>query len=257
MTAKLEEIIPTARIKDAGYESIGVDCPLCGEDLTLSRASDLSTSKPISGMRISCEKCKRWFWLNGDHVCERHEFLIYDCHNLLATKRYMNCILNICQAYEMFFSLHLRVNLLYVPFGTNRHAVSLDELNQLSRKFSGAVGQLGFVKMRNAFLRLAVEPRPPNTLDETEKYINVLCETKLPKDSELKSIADENLANLLVQIKQMKINNLRNNVIHQTGYRPKRIEAEGALKEARSVLFPLTWQLNLRDDVNWYCKDYE
>ena len=38
----------------------------------------------------------------------------------------------------------------------------------------------------------------------------------------------------------------------QAGYRPKRDEAENALQEARSILFPLTWRLNLHDDVNLY-----
>ena len=101
----------STKIKSSGYENIVVTCPLCSHELVLNRATDLGTFEAISGTDVCCQECGRGFWINGDSVNERHEAIVFDCHDLLRTKRYMNCILNVCQAYEMFFSLYLRVNI--------------------------------------------------------------------------------------------------------------------------------------------------
>ena len=102
-------------------------------------------------------------------------------------------------------------------------------------------------------MRLIIESNPPSTLDEAEDYIKKLY-PRLPRNTELGSVTDTALADLFMRVKGVAINELRNRVVHKIGYRPTRDEAEGALEEARSVLFPLTSRLNLHDDVNWYCK---
>ena len=257
MCHEMEKTIPTAEPKYTGYENIIVDCPLCGNELVFNRASDLRTFEPTAGTDVSCEKCKECFWLTNDTVNERHEILIFDCYDLLGRKRYINCILNLCQAYEMFFSLYLRVRLLYIPFGSNsdRDSSALCHLNRLSQNLEEEIKSFSFEKMRSCFLHLIIEFNLPSTLDEAENHIKNL-DPKPPKDAELKSVAD-NLGNLLIRVKGTKINELRNKVVHKTGYRPTHVETEEALKEARSVLFPLTRRLNVHDDVNWYCKGSE
>ena len=148
----------TVSIKASGYENVVVDCPVCNDEITFNRASDLQTFAPIAGANVSCFKCRAKFWINGDTINERHEALLYDCHDHLVTKRYMNCILNVCQAYEMFFSLYLRVNLLYRPFATDRHngRASTDLLNARFRELASETKKFSFVRMRNIFLALSV-----------------------------------------------------------------------------------------------------
>ena len=247
------ETKPTAKAKSTGYENIEVDCPLCGQECIFNRASDLCTLEPIAGIDVVCEKCKIGFWLTGDTVNERHEMLIFDCHDLLKRKRYISCILNLCQAYEMFFSLYLRVTLLYKPFGSNSDWDSADlcHLNQLFQILEQKIKPFGFEKMRGCFLRLIIDSNPPSTLDEARNYMQKL-DPRPPKDVELKSVTDTALVSLLIRIKEVAIHELRNKVVHKVGYHPKRDEAEKALQEARSILFPLTWRLNLHDDVNLY-----
>ena len=213
---------PTTSPKYAGYENIFVDCPLCARELVLNRASDLHTFKPIFGTHVSCEKCYRGFWLNGDSVNERHESLIFDCRDLLARKRYMNCILNICQAYEMFFRLYLRVRLLYVPFGSNsdRGAASLVRLNQLSRDLECKIERFAFKKMRSSFLRLITEKNPPGTLDEAAKYIMQFSGGRRSREVDLQSTTGKNLEDRLVQLAGTKIDDLRNDVVPQGGPPP-------------------------------------
>ena len=242
----------SAQIKSSGYENIIVDCPLCKRELVFNRASDLCTFEPVSGMMVHCHECGKEFWLNGDSVNERHESVIFDCHDLLKSKKYMNCILSICQSYEMFFGLYLRVNLLYVPFGkSDRDSASLERLNKLSKNLEQKTKRFAFHKMRGSFLQLVVGGNLPSTLDEVETCINDLC-FALPKDDALNSLTGKNLANLLINVKNTKINKLRNKVVHKNGYRPTRSDAEVAWKEARCTLLPLTSILNLHDEINCY-----
>ncbi len=249
-------MIRTTKIGQAGYEIVTGDCPICGRELNFSRKEDLGTVGTVVDVRVSCEGCRESFRLTGDSVNERHETLLLDCHNLLRKKRYMNCILNVCQAYEMFFSLFLRVKLIYVPFGRmpDRGSSSVAKLNQLCWALSRKTGKFGFVKLRNSALSLAVESNPPSTLDEAGEYIKSLSGSRSPKAADLSLLADKKLADLLERVKRTKINQLRNDVVHKKGYRPTRAEAEDAAEEARAVLGPLTWQLELHDDANWYCR---
>lgn len=246
--------VMSSRIKLSGYENVVVGCSLCKRELVFNRASDLNTVEPIGGARVSCFECEGEFWINGDTVNERHETIIFDCHDLLNGKRYMNCIPNICQAYEMFFGLYLRVNLVYVPFGSGRSKgdASLDKVNDLFLSLSEATKELTFRQMRDIFLRLAISPNSPADLDGSEAAINVLQNHKCPKDTELENWPDKQMSLLLMKVKRTRIIELRNKVVHEDGYRPKKEEAEGALKEARSVVFPLTARLELRDDINSY-----
>ena len=244
----------STEIKSSGYENIVVACPLCNHELVLNRATDLCTFEPIAGTDVCCEECGREFWINGDSVNERHEAIVFDCHDLLRTKRYMNCILNVCQAYEMFFSLYLRVNILYIPFGNDigQKRDALDRFNKLYKHLSNETQKFGFGKMRDVFLRLSVEMNRPHDLDQSKRYIDALSKFDLPKDSDIESLPDKKVAALLIRIKQTRINELRNHVVHKRAYRPRRVEAEDAVAEARAVLFPLTFRLNLHDDLNWY-----
>ena len=100
-------------------------------------------------------------------------------------------------------------------------------------------------------MRLIIDSNPPSTLDEARNYMQKL-DPNSPKDVELKSVTNTELVSLLIRIKEVAIHELRNKVVHKVGYHPKRDEAEKALQEARSILFPLTWRLNLHDDVNLY-----
>ena len=241
-------------IKVSGYENIVVDCPICSDEIRFNRASDLQTFEPIAGANVSCYQCGGEFWINGDSISERHEALLFECHDHLFAKLYMNCILNMCQAYEMFFSLHLRVNLLYRPFAIDHHEghASTDMLNARFRELASETEKFSFARMRNIFLALLVREDRPASLEEAKAHIDNLRAHSCPRDDDLTVGRDRKVSELLLRVKRTKINGLRNDVVHKNGYRPDRSEAERALKEARSVLFPLTSLLDLRDDVNWY-----
>lgn len=247
-------MIKTIGIDKSSYENIIAKCPCCGHECIFNRASELNTFDPIGGLDVSClnEMCNKKFRLVGDTINQRHEMLIYDCYELLDRKHYMNCILNLCQAYEVFFSLFLRVKFIYKPFAADQNR-NIDDLNRLSKIFSKKINKYTFEPMRSLFLIKIIDQHSPLDLIISEKSIENFPEKPtVPKNSELKLINDPELAKLLMNLKTTKINSLRNSVVHKCAYRPTRIEAEKALVETRSILFPLTKRLELHDDINMY-----
>ena len=246
--------MPTASPKYAGYENMIVNCPLCDCELVFNRASDLRTFASISGTNVSCFECEESFWLNGDSADERHETILFDCYDLLETKRYMNCILNVCQAYEMFFGLYLRVELICKPFfrSSDEETASLDRLNDLYRRLEKTTEKYAFQDMRDLYLERVTDTVSPGNLDEAEGIIASIRKRKIPSDHKIESVRDTKLAKHLMMLKRTGINVLRNKVVHKSGYRPTRDEAEQAHEEAESILFPLTQLLDLHDEINWY-----
>ncbi|MSO19043.1 MAG: hypothetical protein EXQ56_01035 [Acidobacteria bacterium] len=110
-----------------------------------------------------------------------------------------------------------------------------------------------FVRMRALFLRQLLSGISPKSLLEAESAIAALGNRlREPTPEELEAHPDKQLVALLKSVKEIKINNLRNQVVHKHAYRPTRYEAEAALEESRSVLFPLGHRLHLHDEINWY-----
>ena len=91
------------------YENFGVECPWCHNEIIFNRASDLGTFQSIVGQTVVClnSECRKSFWISNDSINTPHEMLIFDVKKLYKQKHYMNCILNLAQAYETFFSLYL------------------------------------------------------------------------------------------------------------------------------------------------------
>jgi len=248
--------IPIARKKRTSYENFVAECPWCGKESIFNRASDLRTFEPIAGRDVSCLSvdCGKPFRIVGDSVNNRHEMLVFDCYELIGRKHYMNSILSLAQAYEVFFSMYFRVELLYKPFGADRDQ-ELAELNRISKVLQGKIKEHTFARMRALFLRYMVAPQSPKNIAESEVVVADFPDRPGdPKDAAIESLGDSTLVPLLKALKATNINTLRNNVVHKQAYRPTREEVEAALEEARSILFPLTSHLQLYDDVNWYIR---
>ena len=246
--------IPYAKKKWTSYENFVAECPWCRNENIFNRATDLKYLSPIGFRTVSClnSECSKPFKIKGDSVNSAHETLVLDCYELLQFKHYMNCILTQAQAYEVFFNLFFRVELLYKPFATDPDK-DIDRLNDLARQLAKKVENYTFGPMRALFLHQLVSGSIPSTLHESEVAIAALDDRpKDPRDIELDSLSDTELAGILKALKATKINKLRNQVVHKRAYRPTREETELALEETRSIIFPLTQRLGLYDDINWY-----
>ena len=249
-------VIQSTRITHAGYENLTVICPSCNYECIFNRASDIGIFQPVAGREVQCTNkiCLKPFRIVSDSVNERHEMLVSECSQLLERKQYMYCILNLATAHEMFFGLFLRVNLLYKPFAAdaNSHSSgSLNKVNDLSAKLHCKIKRCTFPSMRNVFLSEVTNAPPATDLLSAEKSILALHPQDTP-DSKIEALGDGALVQLLKDLKSTKLHNVRNEVVHKQGHRPTKEEATKYFEEAKSILFPLTYCLDLHDDLNWY-----
>ena len=250
--------IPVIKVNEAGYENLTVDCPWCDRESKFNRASDLPTREPIGGLDTQClnEKCVKPFRIVSDSVNERHEMLVSDCHGLLRRKQYMHCILNLATAHEMFFSLFLRVELLYRPLAADLSSHRLDEMKRLSEKLERRIKRHTFVPLRDLFLRQLIIKRSPVDLDEAEGAIHSIPEhaecVKGVSNAEIREKSDASLKTILIELNRSTIPELRNRVVHKRAYRPTFEEAKDAFDKTRSIIGPLTYLLDIHDELNWY-----
>ena len=179
--------------------------------------------------------------------------LIFDCCELLDRKHYMNAVLSLAQAYETFFILFFRVELLYKPFGADPDQ-DLSGFNELEEALQKKISDHAFHSMRSLFLQHLVSRPAAGSLTDAAAVIAGLPDDRPrdPKDVAIDNVGDLKLIPLLKSLKATRINTLRNQVVHKRAYRPKREEVESALQEARSILFPLTAHLQLHDEIDWY-----
>ena len=249
-------MIPIVRIRHANYENVIADCHWCGHECTFNRASDIGTFEPIWGRDIQClnESCQKPFRIISDNANERHEMLVFDCQQLLERKQYMYCILNLTMAYEMFFSLFLRVELLYKPFVMDPNpklSENLNRMNILSKKLDSKTRRWAFDRMRRVFLSEVTDQRPVPDLGVSKVRIDSLKSPDTP-DYKIKALNDARLRPILISLKRTDINKVRNSVVHKRGYRPTSSEARKYLEETRSVLLSLSRHINLHDDLNYW-----
>lgn len=246
--------IPVAENQRTSYENFIALCPWCGSENIFNRATDLHTFVPIAGRDVICQYavCGKPFRIVGDSVNEPHEMLINDCYELIEQKHYMNCLLTLAQAYEVFFSLFFRVELLYKPFCADSSR-NLADLNQLSDALQGRIKEHPFSRMRSLFLQYMVNRPVLKNLADAASIVAALPDYPGdPKDAVIESLGDTKLVRLLKELKATTIHTLRNRVVHKQAYRPTREEVIAALEESRAILLPLTNHLHLHDEINWY-----
>ena len=248
--------IPVSKNKRTSYENFVAECPWCGKESIFNRASDLGTFEPIGGRDVSCQSvdCGKPFRIVGDSVNNPHEMLVFDCYELLERKHYMNCIFSLAQAYEVFFTLFFRVELLYKPFGADSDHELVD-LNRLSKELYERIKEHTFTRLRALFLQHVVTGCSPKNLAEAAAVVAAFPERPGdPEDAAIEGFRDAKLVPLLRALKATTIHRLRNRVVHKHAYRPTLEEVVAALDETRSILFPLTSHLDLHDEINWYIR---
>ncbi len=249
--------IPDAEVKQTTYENFIASCPSCQFVNVFNRASDLKDLSRIPHRQVNCRNCSQPFILSGDSINPSYQMLIYDCYELIRAKHYMYCVLNLAQAYEVFFSQYLRAELLYWPYVSDSNQDNA-QLNRLADLLYGKVKKHPFTAMRNLFFYQVLQQRQLSSLIKAEVSIKALPKKPSePPDKDIESVADQKLSGLLMRLKYSKVADLRNQVVHQRAYRPKLEEVNNALKETREILIPLAKLLKVYgDDLNWYKKKY-
>lgn len=251
--------IPYAQKTEKSYENFVAYCPHCNYKNIYNRVTDLKTTESIDFKMVIClnEVCAKSFAINGDLINPAFQMLIYDCYELRAQKHYSYCILNLTQAFEVFFSLYLKIELLYKPLAImeRTHLVGNERLNDLANRLYEAVKKLSFVNLRNIFLNFVLANQIVTTFDESEKRISELSKLskKPPSDKRIQDIQDVRLSKVVRNLKNTRINELRNQVVHKAAYRPTLDEVDSAIEETKDILIPLAHLLKIdSDDINVY-----
>lgn len=254
----MEEIL-YSKITNPTYENFIAICPYCDFKNIFNRVTDLKDTNPIDFRTVKClsENCEKSFNINGDLVSPAHQMLIFDCYDLLKEKKYSYCILNLAQAFEVFFSLYLRIKLIYKPFAIQRGKTKVNEINELNKiiKFLyDAIKDYPYLKIRNIFINTVLSNQSNNSLEASNTFIeNIKNLTTEPKNNLIENITDKKLKPLLIKLKNSKIHELRNKVVHKYAYRPTLEEVEKTINETREIVLGLSARLDAKyDDINWY-----
>jgi hypothetical protein len=229
---------PVARNINATYENIEAECPECGNENIFNRMSDLQTRERIDGRDVVCQfpECGKTFKIMTDVINDAWDMMLFDCNELMRRKRYMNCIANVAQSYEVFLSTYLRVQLVYRPFERDITA-TVDRFNSLLDELYKVTKRHTFDCMHGLFQLCVVEGLSPKNLDDAELIINNLPESpNLLKKDRLKSLRDAELANTMLKLAAVDVNALRNRIVHKYAYRPTKEEAAAKLEEANQLL---------------------
>ena len=247
--------IPYAKDKDMNYENFIATCPHCGFQNIFNRVSDLETVEPIGFKQVIClnSSCKKQFNINGDLVSENYAYLIMDCYDLLKNKRYMYCILNLCQACEMFFVRAIEVKLIYQPFKDKVLPDDCDQLNDLCKKLHTKIKDYPFKSLQRVFFDLYLNDKVFQSLKSIEDYINTIdCrKNKTPQDAEIDLYPNIKARELFKKMKLTKINELRNHVVHKYGYRPDKLLVERNLENIREVIFGLVGMFQIKHILSY------
>ena len=251
---------PYANRTEATYENFIAFCPVCECRNVYNRASDVGTFEPIAFKTVVCQNpsCAAPFNINDDRINPAHQALLFDCHDLMRAKQYMQAILAVTELYEMLFSHGLRVNVLYRPF-RRVDSDDLDELNRVAARLYDVVQPFTFEPMRRLFLALAIRPGAFGSLAESEAWLDSIPTNarNVPKVAieQIEAVPNADLRVLLGDLASVQVHTLRNRVVHKDGYRPNRPEVEAALTEARRIIHGLTSLLKLFGDADWYLNE--
>jgi hypothetical protein len=198
--------------------------------------------------------CGSDFIIKGDIINPAWQMLILDCETLKTQKRYMYCILNLAQAFEMYFGLYFRVKFLYKPYA-HEQLHDIKHLNRETDSLFENTKECTYVCLRNMFINSILQNHRCSTLSESELEIKrLLSMTDDPSKSAISDFSDPKWPSVLLRLKECNIGTLRNAVVHKYGYRPNIEQVEKAIEETASILYAIDHRLGvLVDDVNYYC----
>lgn len=241
----------TTRNNEFGYENVISTCPHCNKKNTFNRRDDLGNDICISYAEVICsyEDCSRTYAINGDNINSIPEALLFECYTLISQKQYMATALTITQAYEAFFYLYIKVNLIYHPYWQEMER-DLDKLNSAMTKLNKKLERASYWTLKGMFFRVLCMRKPPNNLSGSLDIIEKLGAI-IPMEHELEHLSVQVIAHIH-SIQANKSNSLRNKVVHKIAYRPSLTEVEELLKEARETIFGLGHLLNIHDEISFY-----
>ena len=236
-------------IQNASYETVTAECEHCGTHCIFSRLDDIGELGPYAGRYVVCYECNKWFRIYGDTINPAYELFIFEAYDCFASKRYMPCVVNLAQAWEVFFSIFVASNFIYRPFFESLESdLDLAWLNRQHSQLYEATKKFTFTPLRNLLTNTVVKKLYPATLQEGEEAIQKIKTERLgenPKKKSIEEFYDAEVRDILDRLQFLQVGTLRNKVIHQQAYRPRRAEVEDCLHGEIALLYHVKRRLSI------------
>lgn len=227
-------------IQDPDYETVSASCEHCGALCVFNRIDDIGEVGPYAGRYVTCLECRNDFHIYGDIVNPAYQLFIFDAYGHFQTKRYMRCVASLAQGWEIFFSTFIYSRYLYRPFFANPASRDIEHFNRLSSQLHTTIRKYSFNPLRNVLVNTMLNGVDPQTLQESEVAIPRISAEKFSRNrakANLNGISSPQVRKVLNQLQGLQIGELRNKVVHQHAYRPRRAEVEPCCEEEVGVLY--------------------
>lgn len=242
-------------IRDPDYETITAECGHCGSLCVFNRLDDIGEPGPYAGRDVTCPEYGGRFWIFGDIINPAYELLIGSARERFATKRYMQCVALLAQAWEIFFSAYAYSNYLYRPYSASLTADRGPEpFNTLSSQLFGATRRHTFHPLRNVLVNTVVRGVHLQALQESEAAIRRIASENFgrnPKEADVEAFPDADTRDLLGRLRGLTVGELRNDVVHQHARRPRRAEVERCLEQEVGLLYQAKHRLPVYTFEEW------
>ncbi len=215
----------------ATYENYEMACPNCKEWNIFNRITDIRSIGAACGKKVRCLFCGEEFQIVDDNVEEKYEYFLEDYEDLLLQKKYMYCIITLCQACEAFFMKCIDIKLLWEPY--RRSVFGVDDMKfrlfeEYHEKIDKYFKHFPYWSLLNVFFDLYLNSRSFGTQDEIMTYLKKVSEFSgnAPSKDEIRTKCKDRRAKALLALKRLDIHEIRNKIAHKDGYRPTREEVE-------------------------------
>ncbi len=229
-----------SRISKTDYETVTVECENCGAECIFNRREDFGHTGPYAGENVVCPFCGVEFRVVSDSINPPYEVFIFAAQESFDTKRYMQVIASMAQAWELFFATFAAAHYIYRPyFSLSEYDQDMKQLKELRDKLDMKIKKCTFYPLRNLLINtIAIGIAPTNISEATEAIVNISAEMKHdPPQATIFQVADSNIRKLLEDLFGLRVGILRNDVLHHRAYRPLRSEAEQCLKKEKCVMY--------------------
>jgi hypothetical protein len=242
----------------ATYENYEVACPICKKWNVFNRITDIKSIGAACGKQVQCQYCKRDFIINADELEEQYEYFLNDCDVLMKEKKYMYCVLILCQACEAFFMKCIDIKLLWEPyrkgvFGWNDKKYQLfdDFFEQVHNEFRRST----YHSLRKIVLDIYLNNRSCSIQEEILNYLKMMTNStyiREPSDETIRTEFDDRRRQVLLRLKRLKIHEIRNAVAHKEGFRPTLNDVKYHMAQVKSYIEDFKTVFNLHDILE-YC----
>jgi hypothetical protein len=234
-------------------------CPYCNNEIIYHRREDLGKfHQPIDRAEVNCFICSKKIAILGDTINRNCEKLYLDHFYLKKKKLFSLCIFILASSVEEFLIRACFEHLIINNLKQKMLPHDLDRLNLLIKNFYKIFSdsKMTIPNLKSIFFKFYLNKIEFFNENDVIEFLNIIsdeisgkklkCYTLLSNSKEIKSlykelnINDERMKEVFLIIRDEKIQEIRNKVVHQR-YIPTLKEVDNLGEKVRKVAFFLQY----------------